>query len=86
MIDGDDVGVLQNIEGQIFGHLTVTSRAAVPDVVQRLSHWKCVCECGALVIVRSDALRNGTVTSCRECRHKHQVQILFSEFEDGTRK
>jgi hypothetical protein len=80
------VGVLQNLAGQTFGYLTVVSRAAVPDRAQRLSCWNCICKCGAPVIVRSDVLRNGTIMSCRGCRHDFQVRVLFSEFEDGSRK
>lgn len=48
--------------GQVFGRLTVVSRA--PNDKTRNSQWNCVCECGTQKIVRSKCLKLGKVKSC----------------------
>ena len=48
--------------GQVFGRLTVVSRA--PNDKTRNSQWNCVCECGTQKIVRSKCLNLGKVKSC----------------------
>ena len=75
---------LTNLAGLQFGYLLVTSRVQETDAVHRLSSWNCVCTCGTRLVVRSDALRNGTKRSCGACKHQYQLRAIFSEIFDGS--
>jgi hypothetical protein len=80
------VGVLADLTNLQFGWLRVLHRSTNVHE-HRLASWDCQCEkCGTILTVRSDALRNGTVTSCRGCRHDFQVHALFQEFYDGSKQ
>lgn len=60
------VGVFQDLTGQRFGHLTVLCR--VDDYVngsgRKLIRYKCKCDCGNVIYVLANALRNGDTGSC----------------------
>lgn len=65
---------LLDINGQVYGRLTVTSffgREAAGGG-QKASVWECLCECGNVVRKRGNDLRTGNTKSCgclqRECR------------------
>jgi hypothetical protein len=85
MTDGGrpNVGKLTNIAGMQFGWLLVTSRAE-SESYHRLSNWNVICKCGCRFVVRSDALRNGTKTSCGDCRHECYHHIVLQTIYDGT--
>ena len=55
-----------DLSGQIFGRLTVLEQAENIITPNGRSHvaWRCLCECGNIVNVRSDCLRNGCTVSC----------------------
>lgn len=53
---------LLQMEGQVFGRLTVVQREG--DLNGYLTQWRCVCECGNTASVRGDYLRQGDVQSC----------------------
>ena len=79
-----------DLVGAVAGLLTITSRAEAPaGVTGRLSWWNVRCECGAMMVVRSDDWRAGRKTSCPNCRpvyHRQIVTQMFSIYEDGGRK
>lgn len=55
-----------DLTGQKFGRLTVIDLAP-PHVTkggQRLTRWRCVCDCGKVGLFRSSALRRGETRSC----------------------
>lgn len=51
----------QSLEGRVFGRLTVLERAPMRS---GRSHWKCVCECGNMTVVRQDNLLNWRTEGC----------------------
>lgn len=53
---------LIDLTGQTFGRLTVVERAGRTKSNNAL--WKCKCECGNEIVVRSTTLRNGETKSC----------------------
>lgn len=52
-----------DLTGNVFGRLTVLG-----DVGKRTKNgkvlWHCLCECGTVTFVRTDHLKNGSITSC----------------------
>lgn len=53
---------LIDLTGQRFGRLTVVERAGASK--NREALWKCRCDCGNMVVVRSRSLRRGSTASC----------------------
>lgn len=62
----------QNLVGQKFGMLTVIERA--DDVGDRVG-WRCRCDCGNIVVVRDNNLKQGSTKSCG---------CLLGKWERGT--
>lgn len=58
---------IKDISGQKFGQLTVIKYAYTDK--HHTAIWQCKCDCGNIVEVRSDSLRNGHTRSCG-CLHK----------------
>lgn len=58
---------LKNLIGQKFNFLLVIDRAA--NSSDKRTMWKCICDCGNIVSVRSDLLKSGNNKSCG-CYHK----------------
>lgn len=50
------------LEGQRFGKLTVVERAG--NTSSGRTTWRCRCDCGKMVVVRSDKLKDGSTRSC----------------------
>lgn len=50
-----------NLVGQVFSRLTVLERAGSQN---KKTAWRCRCECGGEVIVKSDNLKSGNTKSC----------------------
>ena len=57
--------------GSHFGDLEVIAYMGKDSSRHHL--WKCRCECGNVIIVRSTNLRNQSKTSCGKCKTKHPV-------------
>lgn len=55
--------VATNIKGRRFGRLTVVERHP-ENAKNGVSRWRCLCECGREVIIRSDSLTRGSSSSC----------------------
>ena len=72
---------LLDLTGQVFGRLTVVSRAENSNGRTR---WLCLCECGNNKIVPSDALRSGKSRSCgclsEENRRTQRVHLEGQRF------
>lgn len=60
---------LKNMVGQKIGKLTVIEYCGN-------SHWKCLCECGEVVIIRGWELRNNKKTSCGKCENNKRLNDL----------
>lgn len=56
--------VFIDLTGQRFGRLTALRRVPGPPHAPKLSTWECRCDCGAISIVRGQALRIGKTKSC----------------------
>lgn len=56
------MGTRKDLTGQKFGKLTIIEYAYTDNY--RRAIWKCQCECGNIVEVRGDMLRNGNTKSC----------------------
>ena len=56
-------GPKEDLTGRKFGKLTVIS-------YEGSSKWSCLCDCGRLIKIRADALKNKT-RNCRSCRPHH---------------
>ena len=54
-----------NLAGQIFGHLTATSRTATK--VRNSYVYECLCSCGKTVLLPSVKLRQESAFSCGQC-------------------
>lgn len=51
----------EDLTGIRFGHLLVLERVSKPGQVVK---WKCLCDCGNIVIVRATSLKRGDTQSC----------------------
>jgi hypothetical protein len=54
------------LTGRRFGRLTVIQFSHVAN--RHLTHWICLCDCGAERIVRGTALTSGNTTGCAACQ------------------
>lgn len=64
------MGTLIDLTGERFGRLRVLSRAG--SDLQNKPTWRCVCDCGAEVVVQGANLRKGHTVSCGfYCRDVH---------------
>jgi len=63
------MGKFIDLSDNIFGRLTVKSRV-IDD--RKSVYWKCLCECGHTVEVRSDQLNRGVTKSCG-CLQKERL-------------
>lgn len=52
---------VKDLLGQRFGKLVVIEFAGL---FNKRAHWKCLCDCGNTIVVRSDHLCDGLTTSC----------------------
>lgn len=59
-----------DLTGRKFGRLTVLEYAGSDK--QRISLWKCKCDCGNEVVVRGSSLTNKLSTSCG-CYHRERI-------------
>lgn len=73
---GETMGKFQDITGQKFGKLTVIKRA--PNKGRR-TMWTCQCDCGKIVIVYAEALKNGNTKSCG-CLTNRNADITGQRF------
>jgi hypothetical protein len=66
---------LIDITGKRFGRLQVLGRSQSRPTIGRMPVWVCQCDCGNVVLVQSQHLRDGRVKSCgclrREMRKNH---------------
>ncbi|KKK62534.1 hypothetical protein LCGC14_3003380 [marine sediment metagenome] len=58
------MGKLIELSGKRFGRLKVIARAKSETGHGKHAHWKCVCNCGNMSVVRSNLLRTGNTQSC----------------------
>ena len=70
-----------DLVGQRFGNLTVLLKdeSYVKPSGQKITMWKCMCDCGNTISIRSEYLRNGSKTSCG-CVEKQQRNIIGQRF------
>lgn len=72
-----------NLQGQRFGRLTVLSRGENDH--SGLIRWKCLCTCGAEVLVRSQDLRRGRQVSCGCWKDEQTTKRNQKHEKSGTR-
>ena len=53
---------LGNLDGHVFGRLTVLRRGGINE--HKKIMWECACLCGRVCLVRGDGLRRGSTSSC----------------------
>lgn len=70
-----------DISGQIFGRLTVVSRA---ESRRGRAYWRCVCECGAERVVDMTNLRTGVAQSCGCLRRERTIEAKTRHGESGN--
>lgn len=68
-----------DLTGQTFGSLHVLKYH--DNGMKRQAHWLCRCNCGSLLVVRSDNLLSGKTTQCSECRASGGKQSVFVKEE-----
>lgn len=70
-----------DLVGQRFGNLTVISKdeSYVKPSGQKVAMWKCMCDCGNTISIRSEYLRSGSRTSCG-CIEDKQRDIVGQRF------
>ncbi len=79
--DESPVGRAKDLRGKVFGRLTVLYRVKGQD--NKKAYWKCLCECGNKVIVRSDYLVNKNhKPSCGCVRRDHVSKLGKSSKQD----
>lgn len=66
-----------NLTGQIFGELTVVSRAENSSAEK--ARWSCVCACGRIVVVLGESLQRGRTKSCGCLRGKSIAKALTKD-------
>lgn len=76
------MGRFKNLSGQVFGRLTGLERTGTDKGGNAL--WKCLCECGNTVVVRSYDLLNGNTKSCgclqRQLMSERRSSTLIGKF------
>ena len=94
MFWSDFVSKRIDLTGQKFGNLVVllSDEPYTKPSGQKVAMWKCVCDCGNTISVRSEYLRNGNTTSCG-CVEEQKRSIIGQRFgrlivieEDVNRK
>lgn len=70
-----------DLTGQKFGNLTVLSQdeSYTKPSGQKVAMWKCECDCGNNISVRSEYLRNGSKISCG-CKERQQRNMAGQRF------
>lgn len=56
----------EDLSGLKFGKLTVIELS----YTDKFRYWKCVCDCGNTLDVKTNDLKSGNIKQCRECRYK----------------
>ncbi len=69
----------KDLSGQIFGKLTVISRAddKITPSGQHKTCWHCKCVCGKEIIVMATHLNSGHTTQCHNCSIKQRVKKII---------
>lgn len=57
---------INDLTGLTFDKLTVLELS----MKGKSPHWKCICDCGNIIDVKTTDLKSGKVHQCRECRYK----------------
>ena len=65
------MGKLIDETGKRYGKLTVLHRDPEPHVKP---HWICQCDCGEILSVYGNRLRNGSAIQCKKCGYKQASQ------------
>lgn len=75
------MGKIKDLTGMKFNKLTVIALDKNPSLNNRRgSFWKCMCECGNTIIVRSDTLQCGNTSSCGCVKINQDVINLTKHF------
>lgn len=70
------MGSFIDLTGERFGRLNVFEREpATPENVKNGAMWKCKCDCGNTVTVKSNSLRSGHTKSCGCYHNERTVEV-----------
>ena len=74
---GDNMPKLIDLTNKRFDRLLVLERSDDYITSNGRKHvmWKCLCDCGNIINVRSENLRNGHTKSCGCLLHEHNIQM-----------
>ena len=71
---------MKDLTGQPFGSLTVIKVDKRVNKAQQ-KYWICKCNCGRLVSMRGDGLRNGRIRQCSICAGTGRLSRFVEESE-----
>jgi len=74
----------RNLQGKIFGRLTVIGRGNPSSVNETHKFWACRCSCGSQITVRSSKLVSGHTTSCG-CIQREKASELAKKRNGAAR-
>lgn len=63
--------------GEKFGKLLVLERNLDS------AHWKCQCDCGNIIFVRTSSLKDGNTSSCGKCAHSKGEAIITKLLQEN---
>lgn len=69
---------VKNLLGTHFGELTVVEFV---DVFEERARWRVRCACGALFIIFTRHLQQGSVQRCKACRKAYQTKIHLKDLQ-----
>lgn len=71
----------KDLTGHRFGRLIVIRRVVDKEneIKSHTTFWECECDCGKIIVVRANSLKNGDTTSCG-CYHKEQSSIKNKKY------
>ena len=76
----------KDLVGQKFGKLTVIEDDGTRDASHRSVKWKCQCECGNFIYVRTDQLTTGHTMSCGCADRSRGEKIIIELFKKNNIK
>ena len=79
------MGKAEDLTGKRFGRLVAIERDMEMQKITKKTCWKCQCDCGNIVSVRSADLKRGHTSSCG-CLHKESCSEMGKKYGPGNAK
>ena len=71
---------LINLIGKKFNRLTVLERV-LPNYINGNARWKCLCDCGNIIVTDSQSLKTGNTQSCGCLLYETRTKITINKYE-----